>query len=153
LSSTYRDFLNKLDTAGKQIESEETSSLVDAEEQLRAVLSKLKDHCVSLEALDEQATFTMAMETEEDSTLGCEDGQQWENIPKTGTAEDCCREEHTSNSVKIWSVEAGALAFDLWYETARTPPRPLSHTPDQTLASNRSTSPSSSDMYGSFPLA
>ena len=144
---------NELDTAGKQIESEETFPLVDAEEQLRAVLSKLKDHCVSLEALDEQATFTMAMETEEDSTLGCEDGQQWENVPKAGTAEDCCRGEHTPNSVKIWSVEAGALAFDLWYETARTPPRLLSHTPNQSLASNRSTSPSSSDMYGSFPLA
>ena len=76
LSSTYRDFLNKLDTAGKQIESEETSSLVDAEEQLRAVLSKLKDHCVSLEALEEQRTFRIILETEEDSTLGSDDGQQ-----------------------------------------------------------------------------
>ena len=134
-------------------ELEESFPLVDAEQQPRAVLSKLRDHCVSLEALDEQGMFNMAMETEEDSTLGSDDGQQWENIPKSGTAENCCSEEHALNNVKIWSIEAGALAFELSYETARTPPRPLSHTPNQSLASNRSTSSSSSDMYGSFPLA
>jgi mitotic spindle assembly checkpoint protein MAD2B len=143
----------RLHTAGKRTELEETFPLVDAEEQLRAVLSKLGDHCVSQEALDEQGTFRMILETNEDSMLGSDDGQQWENIPKTGTADDCCRGEHTSNSVKIRSVGPGALAFDLWYETARTPPRPSSHIPNQSLASNRSTSPSSSDMYGSFPLA
>ena len=142
-----------LDTAGREIELEESFPLVDAEEQLRAALSKLRDHCVSLDALDAQGTFSMALETDKDPALGSDDRQQWVNVPQTGTAEDRCRGEHASNSVKIWSVEAGALAFDLWYETARTPPRPLSHTPDQTLASNRSTSPSSSDMYGSFPLA
>jgi hypothetical protein len=42
---------------------------VDAEEQLRAVLSKLGDHCVSLEALDEQGTFNIGMETDDDSAL------------------------------------------------------------------------------------
>ena len=83
-------------------------------------MSKLGDHCVSLEALDEQGMFNMAMETEEDSTLGSDDGQQWENIPKTGKAEDCCTGEHASNNVRIQSVEAGALAFEVWYEPART---------------------------------
>jgi hypothetical protein len=81
----------------------------------------------------------MILETEEDSTLGSDDGQQWENVPKTGTAEDCFKGEQAWNNVSIWSVEAGALAFDLWYEPARAPPRPLSHTPNQSLASNRST--------------
>ena len=142
-----------LDTAGREIELEESFPLVDAEEQLRAALSKLRDHCVSLDALDAQGTFSMALETDKDPALGSDDRQQWVNVPQTGTAEDRCRGEHASNSVKIWSVEAGALAFDLWYETARTPPRLLSHTPNQSLASNRSTSPSSSDMYGSFSLA
>jgi mitotic spindle assembly checkpoint protein MAD2B len=104
----------RLAIAGKQTELEETSLLVNAEQQLRAVLSKLRDYCVSLEALDEQGTFNMAIETEEDSTLGSDDGQQWENIPKSGTAKNCCSGEHALNNVKIWSVEAGALAFELW---------------------------------------
>ena len=43
----------RLDTAGRQIELEETFLLMDAEQQLRAVLSKLRNHCVPLEALDE----------------------------------------------------------------------------------------------------
>jgi hypothetical protein len=132
---------------------EESVPLVDAEEQLRAVVSKLKDHCVSLEALDEQGTFRMILETDKDSTLGSDDGQQWDNISQTGKAEDCCTGEHASNNVRIRSVEAGALAFEVWYEPARTALRPSSHTPNKSLASNRSTSPSSSDMYGSFPLA
>jgi mitotic spindle assembly checkpoint protein MAD2B len=142
-----------LDTAGREIELEESFPLVDAEEQLRAALSKLRDHCVSLDALGAQGTFSMALETDKDSALGSDDRQQWANVPQTGTTEDRCRGEHASNNVKIRSVGAGALAFDLWYETARTPPRPSSHTPNQSLASSRSTSPSSSDLYGSFPLA
>jgi len=142
-----------LDTAGREIELEESFPSVDAEEQLRAALSKLRDHCVSLDALGAQGTFRMALETDKDSALGSDDRQQWANVPQTGTTEDRCRGEHASNNVKIRSVGAGALAFDLWYETARTPPRPSSHTPNQSLASSRSTSPSSSDLYGSFPLA
>jgi mitotic spindle assembly checkpoint protein MAD2B len=142
-----------LDTAGREIELEESFPLVDAEEQLRAALSKLRYHCVSLDALGAQGTFRMALETDKDSALGSDDRQQWANVPQTGTTEDRCRGEHASDNVKIRSVGAGALAFDLWYETARTPPRPSSHTPNQSLASSRSTSPSSSDLYGSFPLA
>jgi hypothetical protein len=46
-----------LATTGKQTELEETLPLVDAEEQPRAVPSKLKDHCVSLEASEEQRTL------------------------------------------------------------------------------------------------
>ena len=125
--------------AGKQTEWEENLPLVDAEEQLRAALSKLRDHCVSLEALDEQGTFRMILKTDEDSMLGSDDGQQWENIPKTGTADDCCRGEHTSNSVKIRSVGAGALAFEVWYELVRTASRPSSNIPGQTQASHGST--------------
>jgi len=60
----------RLAIAGKQSESEETSLLVNAEQQLRAFLSKPRDHCVSLEALDEQGTFRMVMDTDKDSALG-----------------------------------------------------------------------------------
>jgi mitotic spindle assembly checkpoint protein MAD2B len=91
----------RLHTAGKHTELEEASLLVNAEQQLRAILSKLIYYCVSLEALDEQGKFRMILETDEDSTLGSDDGQQWEIIPKTGTAEDCCRGEHASNSVRF----------------------------------------------------
>lgn len=39
---------------------------MDAEEQLRSVLSKFRGHYVSLKALDEQGTFNMATETADD---------------------------------------------------------------------------------------
>ena len=42
---------------------------MNAKEQLRVVLSKHRDHCVSLEALDKQGTFNMAMETDDDLAL------------------------------------------------------------------------------------
>ena len=130
---------------------EESVPLVDAEEQLRAVVSKLKDHCVSLEALDEQGTFRMILETDKDSTLGSDDGQQWDNVSQTGKAEDCCTGEHASNNVRIRSVEAGALAFEVWYELVRTASRPSSNIPSQAQASHGSTTSSSSDIYGTFP--
>jgi hypothetical protein len=140
-----------LDMAGKHTELEESVPLVDAEEQLRAVVSKLKDHCVSLEALDEQGTFRMILETDKDSALGSDDGQQWDNIPQTGKSEDCCTGEHASNNVRIWSVEAGALAFEVWYRPVWTASRPSSDIPSQTQASHGSTTSSSSDIYGTFP--
>ena len=140
-----------LDTAGREIELEESFPLVDAEEQLRAALSKLRDHCVSLDALDAQGTFSMALETDKDPALGSDDRQQWVNVPQTGTAEDRCREEHASNNVRIRSVEAGALAFEVWYELVRTASRPSSDIPSQTQASHGSTTSSSSDIYGTFP--
>jgi hypothetical protein len=88
----------------------------------------------------------MIIDTDKDSALGADDKLQWETILKTGTTENCCSGEHALNNVKIWSVEAGALAFDLWYELARTPPLSLSHTPSQ----DRSTNSSPSDIYGTF---
>jgi hypothetical protein len=116
---------------GKQTELDETSPLVDAEEQLKAILSELRDHCVSLEALEEQRTFRMILETDEDSALGSDDRRQWEIIPKTDTAEDCCRGEHALNNVRTRCVEAGALAFEVWYEPAWTALRPSSNIPSQ----------------------
>jgi mitotic spindle assembly checkpoint protein MAD2B len=139
------------DTAGREIEWEESFPLVDAEEQLRAALSKLRDHCVSLDALDAQGTFRMALETDKDSALGSDDRQQWVNVPQTGTVEDRCRGEHASNNVRIRSVEAGALAFEVWYRLFRTASRPSSDIPSQTQASHGSTTSSSSDIYGTFP--
>ena len=99
---------------------EESFPLVKAEEQLRAALSKLKDHCVSLDALDAQGAFSMALENEKDSALDSDDRQQWVNVPQTGTAENRCRVEHASNNARIWSVEAGALAFGVWYRPVWT---------------------------------
>jgi hypothetical protein len=140
-----------LDTAGREIELEESFPLVDAEQQLRAALSKLRDHCVSLDALDAQGTFSMALENDKDSALGSDDRQQWVNVPQTGTAEDRCRGEHASNNVRIRSVEAGALAFEVWYGPVWTASRPSSDIPSQTQASHGSITSSSSDIYGTFP--
>jgi hypothetical protein len=140
-----------LDTAGREIQLEESFPLMDAEEKLRAALSKLRDHCVSLDALDAQGTFSMALETDKDPALGSDDRQQWVNAPQTGTAEDRCRGEHASNNVRIRSVEANALAFEVWYEPVWTASRLSPNIPSQTQASHGSTTSSSSDIYGTFP--
>lgn len=89
---------------------------VDAEEQMRAVLSKLMAHCTSLDPGD-----------------------------------DSCTKEHALDMVKIRSVEAGRFVFDLWYEPARTLPRPSTDTPQHPLASDGSASPFSSDPYIPIP--
>ena len=70
----------RLDTAGRQIELEETFLLMDAEQQLRAVLSKLRNHCVPLEALDEQGTFGTIMDADKDSALELHRGRR--HIPQ-----------------------------------------------------------------------
>ena len=59
--------------------------------------------------------------------------------------------EHVINDVKIWSVKAGALVFEVLYEPVRTASRPSSHTPSQPQASSASTGPSPSGIYGTFP--
>ena len=74
-----------LNTAGREVELRESFPLVDAEEQLRVVLSKLRDHCVSLEALDKQGTFNMAMETDDDSSLDPDVRRQWDDMPNNYT--------------------------------------------------------------------
>jgi hypothetical protein len=101
-------------------ELEESFPFVYAEEQPRAVLSKLRDHCVSLEALGEQGTFNMAMETDVDSALDPDVRRQWESMSNNYTEDNGRSVEQVSNDVKIWSVRAGALVFEVWYESART---------------------------------
>jgi hypothetical protein len=140
-----------LDTAGMEIELEERFPLVDAEQQLRGVLSKLRDHCVSLEALREHRTFNTVIETDDDSALDPDVRRQWDNMPNIYTEDSRQSGEQVSNDVKIWSVKAGALAFEVWYESARTASPPSSHTPSQPQASDGSTISTPSDTYGTFP--
>jgi len=97
-----------LDTAGREIELEERFPLVDAEQQLRGVLSKLRDYCVSLEALDEHRTFNTVIETDDDSTLDPDVRRQWNDMPNIYTEDNRQSGEQVSNYVKIWSVKAGA---------------------------------------------
>ena len=70
-----------LNITGREVELGEGLSLVDAEEQLRVVLSKLRDHCVSLESLDKQGTFNMAIETDDDSALDPDVRRQQDDMP------------------------------------------------------------------------
>ena len=140
-----------LNIAGREVELGESFPLVDAEEQLRVVLSKLRDHCVSLEALDKQGTFNMAMETDDDSALDPDVRRQWDDMPNIYTEDNGRSGEQVSNDVKIWSVKAGALVFEVLYESARTASPPSSHTPSQPQVSDGSTSSSPSDTYGTFP--
>jgi hypothetical protein len=139
-----------LNIAGREVELGESFPLVDAEEQLRVVLSKLRDHCVSLEALDKQGTFNMAMETDENSSLDPDVRRQWEDMPNV-YAEDISRSgEHVIDNVKIWSVNAGALVFEVLYQPVRTASRLSPHVPSQPQASDGSTISSPSDTHGTF---
>lgn len=140
-----------LDTAGRENELEERFPLVDAEQQLRGVLSKLRDHCVSLEALDEHRTFNTVIETDDDSALDPDVRRQWDDMPNIYTEDNRQSGEQVSNDVKIWSVKAGALAFEVWYESAHTVSPPSSYTPSQPQASDGLTDSSPSDTYGTFP--
>ena len=140
-----------LATAGKQSELEETFPLVDAEEQLRAVLSKLRNYCVSLEALDEYRTFNMVIEPDDASALDPDVRRQWVDMPNIYTEDDLQSREQVSNDVKIWSVKSGVLAFEVWYKSARKTLLPSSYIPSQLQASNGSTISSPSDVYGTFP--
>lgn len=92
----------------------------------------------------------MLMEVNEGLKLGSENEQQGENKPNVPTGNDCRTTEHAANMVKMRSVKAGRLIFDLWYEPAQTSPRVSTHIPSRPLASNESPN-SSSHMYGTFP--
>jgi hypothetical protein len=124
---------------------------VDAEQQLRGVLSKLKNYCNSLGPSNDRKTFRIIIEKDRDSVLGSGSEEQWENVPNTHINTGCHVGERATNMVEIRSVQAGRLVFALWYEPARTPSQPSSYTSGQPLVSDGSTSHSSSDIFGTFP--
>jgi hypothetical protein len=140
----------KLGTLGKEADFEGPLPIVDAEEQMRAVLSKLKDHCASLEPLDDQSTFRMIMEVDEGPRLGPDNEQQGKDVSNTITDDRCCTGEDATNMIKIRSVKAGSLVFDLWYEVAQMPPQLSICTPSQPLAFAGAPR-SLSDLYSTFP--
>jgi mitotic spindle assembly checkpoint protein MAD2B len=144
-------FQRRLNAMGKKVDVDGTFPCVDAEEQLRAVLSKLRDHCHLLEPSNDQRTFRIMVEMDEVSALSPDDKQQWENIPNTRTGDDCCTGGHAANMVQIRSVKAGRLVFELWYEPAQALAEPSTSTPGQPMASDESISSSPSDVYGTFP--
>jgi mitotic spindle assembly checkpoint protein MAD2B len=138
------------ETTVKAADKEQKTLSVDAEQQLRGVLSKLKDHCNLLEPSDEEKTFRIIIEQDGRSTLGSMNEQRWEVIPNT-CADVSHSKEFASNMVNIRSVKAGGLVFPLWYKSALTPPHPSTYTASQPLVPDGSTSSSSSDLYGTFP--
>lgn len=121
---------------------------VDAEEQMRAGISKLKDHCASLEPLNHQSTFRIAMEVDEDPAFHSYDKEQRNDISTAPTENKCCIEKHATQMVQIRSVKAGKLAFDLWYEPAKFPTYISSQPSPSGMACS-----SPSDMYGTSPTS
>jgi hypothetical protein len=90
------------------------------------------------------------MEVDEGPTLGPDNEQHGKDISNTITDDTYCTGEDATNMVKIRSVEAGRLVFDLWYEAAQVPPQLCTYVPSQPLASDGAPS-SPSDLYGTFP--
>jgi hypothetical protein len=87
----------RLDTGGKHTEPEETSLSVDADQQLRAVLSKLRDYCVSLEALDEHRTFNSVIEPDDALALDPDVRRQW-----VGQWMRSCCQRWTNQAVRVF---------------------------------------------------
>lgn len=82
--------------------------LVDGEEQMRAVLSKLRDHCTSLEPLIDSRTFRMIMEVDDGSRFSSDNGK----VPNTHADDGSCTKDHAVNMVKIRSLEAGRVVIN-----------------------------------------
>lgn len=137
-------------TTGTTTEGEEFEFLphVDAEEQMRAGLSKLKDHCALLEPLNHQSTFRIAMDVDEDPASHCYDKEQRNDISPAPAQNECCIEKHAAQTIQIRSVKAGRLAFDMWYEPAKFPTYTSSQPPPSVMARS-----SPSDMYGTPPTS
>jgi hypothetical protein len=55
----------------------------------------------------------MAMETDVDSALDPDVRRQWEHMPNNYTEDNGRSVEQVSDDVKIWSVRAGALVFEV----------------------------------------
>lgn len=134
-------------TMGEGVDFETPFPLLDAEEQMRAVLSKLEAHCVSLEPLNDPRTFLMNMEVDDGSRFSSDN----KRVPDTHADDGSRTKDHAVNMVMIRSMKAGRVVFDSWYEPARTLPRPSTDTPHHPLASDGSASSSSSDPYIPFP--
>jgi len=58
------------------------------------------------------------MEVDDRSNISSDDEQPGKDTLNTPTGGDCCTGELAAHMVKIWSVNAGRLDFDLWYEAA-----------------------------------
>lgn len=134
-------------TIGEEADLETPFLLVDAEEQMRAVLSKLEAHCTSLEPLNDPRTFRMIIEVDDGSKFSSDNGR----VPDTYADDSSYTKDHAVNMVKIRSVEARGFVFNLWYEPARTLLRLSTDTPHHPLASDGSASSSSSGPYIPFP--
>jgi hypothetical protein len=140
------------ETMMKEAGAEQNNPSVDAEEQLRGVLSRLKHHCRSLGPSNGQKAFSIIIEKDEGRMLDSVNEQQWVDIPRTRMDAGCHGGECAENMVKIGGVQAGGLVFTLWYEPVRTPSQQSTYTPDRSLESDRLTGSSSSDIFGTFPF-
>ena len=111
-----------------KVNAEQEIFSVDAEQQLRGVLSKLKDYCDSLKPSNDQETFRIIIEKDRDSVLGSGNEEQREDIPNHHMGTGYHLGERATNMVKIRSVQAGRLVFALWREPAQTPSQPPTYT-------------------------
>jgi hypothetical protein len=98
-----------------------------------------------------KGVFESGFESVFNSALDPDVRRQWDGMPHIYTEDMSRSGEHVINDVKIWSVKAGALVFEVLYEPVRTASRPSSHVSSQPQASDGSTISSSSDTYGTFP--
>lgn len=102
-----------------QIWNDETSSIipiVDMEECLRAMMSKLEEHCSSLLPLMGECTFTLAMETKAAGALPHSLIQPW--LAVAATNNDASSTTSPVIQRPIRNVVAGLLILNSWYEMA-----------------------------------
>ena len=102
-----------------QIWNDETSSIlpiVDMEEYLRAMMSKLEECCSSLLPLMDGCTFTLTMETKVAGSASLNQMESWLAVPTS----DSDASPTTSPVIQraIRDVVAGLLILSSWYEVA-----------------------------------
>ena len=96
-------------TIGEEADLETPFLLVDAEEQMRAVLSKLEAYCTLLEPLNDPRTFQIIIEVDDGSKFSSDNGR----VLDTHADDSSCTKDYAINIVKIRSIEARGFVFNL----------------------------------------
>ena len=104
-----------------QLWNSKTSSIlpiVDMEECLRAVMSKLEDCCSSLPPLMDESTFTLTMETDTAGSASLNQMESWLAVPASDSDASSTTPPVMQRAIR--HVVAGLLILNSWYEVAGT---------------------------------
>lgn len=105
-------------------------SIVDIDEQFRAVMAKLRVSCLNLKPLPESSTFTLAIELKDSADPPIGHPQPWiptepalqkQVVNRDGELAETRKGDDLggAQTTPIRAVDAGDLAFEMWIEESR----------------------------------